>query len=199
MRGEKAKGVLKIESFEGNNNERKRAQYLLTLLQTGNESKARKTSGLTRKAHQRILDMMAKRGSFMDAPRSGRPAVYQEATLEGAQDFLITFDKGYLTGTQLHQLLVEKGMIHSSANVNVFMRHLRKHVESQGQKLIANSVKTTFFISNSDAADRVAYARTMMEQLRSSKSLEQFIFVDETTLEESPHPKGEVLDLQKRR
>jgi hypothetical protein len=69
------------------------------------------------------------------------------------------------------------------------MEHLRLHVEAKGHKLIVNSTKTIFYITINDVVQRVQYAQHMMDILK-TQPLDMIIFADETTLEESPHPKG---------
>ena len=53
------KGLPIVKSFEGNENELKRAKYILAFLQTGSKAKACKASGLSKKAHVRIVEMFS--------------------------------------------------------------------------------------------------------------------------------------------
>ena len=102
-------------------------------------------------------------------------------------------DEGCLNGKQLQQKLVKEGALHPTSDVDVFLRHLHKHVTGQGHRLITNSVKTTFLITLSDVAARVTYAHAMLNQLKASKALDSLIFVDEVIVEESAHPKGRMM------
>jgi hypothetical protein len=190
MRNKKDKGLLTVKSFEGNANELKRAKYILAFLQTGSIAYASKVSGLSRKAHSRIVEMFIQRGHAFDGQRSGRPVVYSDSQMEAAVDLLAGQEEGLLSGTQAHSKLVEAGSLHSTSAVQPFMQHLRKHVKGQGHQLITNSVKTTFSIDQKDMPERVAYARTMLDILEKKGGLNSLIFVDETTLEAVPHPKG---------
>jgi hypothetical protein len=194
MKGKSMNRTLRIESFEGNKDEHKRALYILAFLQTGQASFARKVSGLSRMAHQRIVSMIAARGHAFDVERPGRPVTYHPAILEAACNFLVTHQESFLNGSQLRQKLVQEGILHASSKRDIFMQHLRECVMSRGHRLITNSVKTTFFISRSDSAVRLEYAHAMLEMLRNTKSIDNLIFIDETTLEESPHPKGEWIE-----
>ena len=182
-----------VESFEGNANELKRAKYILAFLQRGNIGYACKASGLSRKAHTRIMEMFVQRGHAFDGQRSGRPVVYSDSEMESAIDLLVGEENGLLSGRQLHNRLVQSGLLHSTSAIRPFLHHLREYVEGQGHRLITNSVKTTFFITRGDMTARVDYAHTMLNMLKKERTLSNLIFVDETTLEAVPHPKGTYL------
>lgn len=190
MKGKLARPVVTIKAFEGNSSERRRASHILAFLQTGSKAFACKTSGLSRMAHQRIIQMFIDRGHAFDSERSGRPMAYTAPIMEAGYATLISNEEGCLNGKQLQQKLVKEGVLHPSSDVDVFLRHLHQYVKGQGHRLITNSVKTTFFITLSDVAARVAYAHAMLDELKASKALDNIIFVDEVIVEESPHPKG---------
>jgi len=178
-----------IKEFNGTKNELKRATYILTFLRTRSEAEACKASGLSIKAHARIIRMFAARGDAYDGERPGRPVVYTDAIMEAAYETLIDKDSGLLTGHQLKKMLVDEGLLGPTSDDKVFMQHLRQYIMSQGHRLITNSVKTTFFLKLSDVVDRYKYGNEMMEVLK-TRELASLVFVDEVTLEESPHPKG---------
>jgi hypothetical protein len=186
----KDKGLLTVKSFKGNANELKRAKYILAFLQTGSIAYACKVSGLSAKAHSRIEEMFIQRGHAFDGQRSGRPVVYSDSQMVAAVDLLTGQEEGLLNGKQAHNHLVEAGSLHRTSAVQPFMLHLRKYVKGQGHQLITNSVKTTFFVDHRDMGERVAYAHTMLDILQKKGALDNLIFVDETTLEAVPHPKG---------
>jgi transposase len=183
------KVVTEIQSFSGNTNERNRAVYLLVFLQTASDAMARKVSGLGQHAQSRLIQMLMERGSILDAPRSGRPREWTEDKLAKALDILKEEDRVFLTGRALLQIMVDKGYTEPSADVDHFMRRFREYVKSLGHKLTVNSTRTIFFLAVGDVIKRVKYASSMQVQLQHSP-LEMVIFADETTLEESPHPKG---------
>jgi hypothetical protein len=88
---------------------------------------------------------------------------------------------------------VHEGALHPTLDVAVFLKRLREYISRRGHRLITNSVKTTFFISLTDKAERLKYANDILEQLKKERSLESLIFVDEVTYEPSPHPKGKTI------
>jgi hypothetical protein len=179
-----------VSNFDGSKDELARAKYILAFLQTGSRAYAAKASGLSVKAHGRIVKMFAQRGNAFDCKRPGRPVLYTEAIMEAAYEMLISQEEDLLTGKQLQRMLCDEGVLQSSSDVDIFMKHLRQYVESQGHRLITNSTKTTFFLAISDVAARLKYCKEMLEELN-SRPLSGLIFSDETALEESPHPKGD--------
>jgi len=179
-----------VKAFDGNSEELKRAKYILAYLQMGSTSEARRASGLSRNAHDRIVKMFSQRGHAFDKQRPGRPLVYTDAIMEAAYERLTNTDSGPLSGRQLKTLLVNEGVISEASSHAAFMKHLRAYIEGQGHRLITNSVKTTFFITLTDVVDRLKYCRKMSALLKDPGALDGLTFVDEVTLEESPHPKG---------
>jgi hypothetical protein len=178
-----------VSNFDGNKDELARAKYILAFLQTGSRTFAKKASGLSAKAHGRIVKMFIQRGNALDCERRGRPELYTEAIMEAAYEMLVANEEDLVTGRQLQRMLCDEGVLQPSSDVDIFMKHLRQYVEGQGHRLITNSTKTTFFLAISDVGARLKYCKQMLEALHSSP-LSALIFSDETTLEESPHPKG---------
>jgi hypothetical protein len=179
-----------IEQFKGTESELKRAKYVLVFLETGNKRLALKKSGLSRAAHSRIIDMYKQRGHALDAERSGRPAVYTQSVMETAVSTL-TSHKGTMSGPELHQKVIQQGILHPSSDRQRFLSSLRQHVRQQGHQLVANCTKTLFYISKEDEQERLAYAKKLHDRLNLDLILNHLWFIDEVTIEEEPHPKGE--------
>lgn len=184
-----AKLVTKVKEFDGSQTELARATFLLVYLQTGSTSLAAKHSGLQPRELKKIIELLAAHGSLSDSPRSGRPIVYTPDKMDIAFQLLVDNDEGSMTGQDLMGKLVDQGVLPHNADVDTFLHHFRQHVEANGHKLILNSTKTIFYIAVNDVVQRVHYAQHMMDALK-TQPLDMIIFVDETTLEESPHPKG---------
>jgi hypothetical protein len=182
--------LLTVKHFEGTSQELARSKYQLAFMQTGSRPYACKASGLSPHAHQRIINMLSERGHTFEHERSGRPQVYTDIQMEAAYEALTQQEEAPLTGVALLKKLIADGEIHTTATAKRFLEHLRAYIQSQGQRLITNSSKTTFFISIKDVADRQRYAHTMQAELQ-SRPLESIVFADEVIVEESAHPKGE--------
>jgi hypothetical protein len=186
-------GHMRIRNFDGNNQELQRSLYVLEFLLTGSRESAKLASGLTGNCHDRIIEMYRDRGHHFDAFRSGRPTSYTLEMMQEALHFLINYEEGYLAGTDLWQKLVDRGTLHDTSCVDRFMYHFRAYVESKGMKLITNSTKTVFLLTHQDVKERLRYAQQLLP-IMNPRQLDMVIFVDETTLEESPHPKGDMLN-----
>lgn len=180
-----------IVNFVGTEQERKRAIYVLVFLQTCDRKLAARESGLSTKCHNRIVAMFRDRGHIFEHERSGRPATYTEAMMEQAFDMLINYDEGYLTGTDLWRKLKEADVLHQESSIDPFMKCFHAYVKHKGLKLITNSMKTIFLLTKDDVRDRYSYAAQLLPRMTSAQ-LEMVIFVDETTMEECPHPKGKL-------
>jgi hypothetical protein len=183
--------VKTFRTFEGTDTERKRAVFILVFLQTGSESEAMKASGLSSKALERIIHSFADQGDFRERQRPGRPVIYDADVMEAAYQYLVEWEEGYPSGPALMHKLVDEDILEHTVDVDILLDHLKRHVRAMGHILIVDSTKTTFFLTATDVVSRVKFAHLMVEELRSHPA-DMVIYVDETTLEESPHPKGEV-------
>ena len=189
--GNSASGPFRIKSFQGTPQEERRATFVLAFLSTKSEAVARKASGLSKNALPRITAMFHERGHVFNGERTGRPRVHDTALMELAYDTLVEYTEGFLTGRELLDLLIKGGHVEANADVDTFLMRLTEYVMGQGHRLIKNSTKTIFFISLRDIHDRREYSLSMLQHL-DEFPLDMLIFIDETTLEESPHPKGVV-------
>lgn len=169
--------------------EHRRVVYLLSVLQTADDAHAREVSGLGPHARQRITHMLATRGSVHDAPRSGRPTIYTDKVMGKAVKVLVENDEGFLNGHELLLKLKDMGVLAVHADIDNFLNHLHNYVKSLGYKVTVNNTKTIFFLSAADIVKRVKFAAELLPEL-GPEALDMVIFIDETTLEESPHPKG---------
>jgi hypothetical protein len=183
--------TINICTFKGTAQNLARARYVLAFLQTSNRVYAATASGLSRHAHERIIKGLAQNGHLGENERSGRPPLYTEDNLEAAYQLLSNQKYGKLTGVDLLRQLKANGKMHATAEPKRFMQHLGAFILKKGHRLITNCTKTTFFISDHDAQARVEYAKWWLAKL-DTVPLTCLVFVDEITLEESPHPKGKL-------
>lgn len=176
-------------NFQGTARALARAKWLVAYLQTNDKAYACRVSGLSHHAYERILRMLCRNGHLEDSDRSGRPHVYTEAMMEAAYVKVVNDNTLKLTGTSLVKLLKREGQLHLQADVRWFIRKLTAHIKKKGQKLITNYTRTTFFLTKRDEDLRLTHAHAMLKLLDAGY-LNNIVFEDEVTLEESPHPKG---------
>lgn len=179
-----------IADFHGTRNERKRAVYLLVLMQTESRAKARHASGLDPSSEKRLLEKLSTHGDFRDAPRSGRPAKYTEAKMQQAADYLTAHDRDLFNGQRLMDRMQAEQIMHGPVTRGLFLQHLKDHLKQQGHPLQVNSTKTVFYLSDKDHKTRLTFAQSL-EANSSARPWDMAIFVDETTKERTPHPKSE--------
>lgn len=183
--------TVNVCTFKGTAQTLARARYVLAFLQTSNKVYAASASGLSCHAHKRIIKGLAQNGHLGESARSGRPPLYTEDQLEAAYELLANQKYGKLTCVDLLRQLKADEKMHATAEPKRFLKHLHAFILKKGHRLITNCTKTTFFISDHDAMARVEYAKWWLTQL-TTVPLSCLVFVDEITLEESPHPKGKV-------
>ncbi|MCA3166309.1 MAG: hypothetical protein ING21_07390 [Burkholderiales bacterium] len=151
-------------------------------------------AGLSRADKQRLARLLTrfeKRGTQLDAPRSGRPIIYTDEKMEAAVQKLIQYKQGYLTTPQLVSKLVKAGKLHKPVDLPTFRAHLKAYVKKMGHQLIMSYTHTTFFLMKQDLMARVIYCTNMQSWL-AQHQLHELVFVDETQLAAAPAPKGEL-------
>jgi hypothetical protein len=182
-----------FKAFSGNARERKRAQYLLAFLQTGSQAKAERLSGSSCKMHERIIKLLIDTGDIYDRKSSPKPTKYTPQVMQRVYNVLTDKKAPRLTGRKLMKKSKEEGTLHQTAERKAFMKRLHATVRSKGHRLSTNSTENTFYITKKDEGDRMKYSHHLLNLLQQSPDvLSGLIFVDETTLEEAPHPKGKI-------
>jgi len=167
----------------------KRLEWVYHFLKTGSEGQANKLAMTGRGYRARLVRHIEATGSLDDKPRSGRPPEYSVPAMEEALRLLKAHEDDLLTMKDLHRLLVSKGILKERSTTKTFSQHFKSCVASLGHRLTVNSTSTLPFLRATDKPERVKYCKAMLAVLK-YRPLEDFWFVDETTVEESPHPKG---------
>lgn len=164
-------------------------KWLLIFLDTSSASKAGRQTGLGAKAKGIVKRRLQSTGTLGARPSTGRPVKYTAEVCQLSIQLLEEHSTWLLTLQELLQLLVDMGAVETPVNRDTFSRHLREHVHSQGRYINTTSQRTIFLLAASDYPARLEFAASMLELLKTIK-LEDIIFVEETTWEEGPHPKG---------
>ena len=170
-------------------NEPKRLQYLEARLAGKSRKQACKEAAIARSTSYRVEARLADTGCLDDRPRPGRPRRYTPELLRLATQLLVE------DGARLHSLptimalLRERGVVAGPAKMDRFAAAWKKYVREQGAELLTRSTGTQLLLTSKDAQARVQFAKEM-QAIISQHGLLKCIFVDETTLEEFPHPKA---------
>jgi hypothetical protein len=183
--------ITRIKNFQGTAAEHKRAVFALVFLQTRSVVKAARAAHSKPSLLKSIIGAIVDHGDIRERPRSGRPLSYTDEVLEEACRILADKEQCFLTGTTLMKVLVERGIWPKEVNVDLLLKHLKEYCRRTSRVLVVNSTKALFFLKDADAVARVSYATSLLQELE-DQQLDNVIFVDETTHEESPHPKGKM-------
>jgi hypothetical protein len=173
---------------------RKRAVYVAAFMETGSKKRAMHASGLGPHAHKRIIQQLRDRHTLEDAPRTGAPIMFTAAVMDACLQKLLTLQdeaSGLVTGSDLHMACIRDGTLWEGADYGQFLKQFHVYVKSLGHQLNMNSKACTFFLAKGDIPKRYTFGTTWVEVLSTLAALDHVIFIDETTIEESPHPKGE--------
>lgn len=173
--------------------EKRKAEYLIGYLEEPGDDRAkdaagRAASGAGHHEKRRILECLKKNMSLRDSSRPGGPCYYDDELLAKAEAMLLADTTGMMTGEELHRQCKETGILWPKSDKDQFIMRLKEYVTQHGHKLNTSSRANTFFLAKSDMKDRVKFSTKMLPTVQ--RSLHSLVFVDETTIEESSHPKG---------
>lgn len=171
--------------------EAKRLKFTIGYLATGSDAAAAEFSGLSKQhTRVRLVDYLARHGSFSEAPHPRASPKFTPQVLEEAKDYMVAADDVRYTCGQVIAHLVDDGLLDLPVNHTNFLRRFKEYLAGQGCTLVVNSTSMVFEITPDAARQRAAVAEQFLQELGSDYQLEDIIFEDETTFEEGPHPKG---------
>jgi hypothetical protein len=169
---------------------RQRLLYIIAYLKTGSKVRAAKEAGYTsHNAHKRVLEHLEEWGRLEEAPHVRPPAKFTNAVMEEAMTQLLACDHD-LTTEQLVGLLEQQGVLQAPTNCHNFLQHFKEYVGEQELTLKVADTSSTFRISEKTAEERYTFCSQKLQLLETDFKLENMVVCDETTFEESPHPKG---------
>jgi transposase len=169
--------------------EARRAELILLLLKGSSLNAAMAKTHTSKRLLGRLVKAWEERGTYLDAPHSGRPKKHNESTMARAVELISDCSGVQYTIPKLVNKMKEEGDLDHMADKQAFTRSLHEHVKAMGHTLQTKSTETTFFLTNSDHSVRVDYSNDMLQRILKGQ-LDNMIFIDETQLSEGPHPKG---------
>lgn len=119
-----------------------------------------------------------------------KPVKYTDDVLQAAYDILADPPEGLYTGPSLLQRLLQDQVLSPPADTDSLLQHLKRFCEAKGHRLYTTYTGTIFLITPATKQQRVRWCHSMQEHLQAFP-LQDWIFEDETTIEEQPHPKCE--------
>ena len=151
---------------------------------------AKKLAHQYRGVGRNIRRLTRETGDICDRPKSGHPIRYDAELLDKATALLVEQEE------ELHNIpsfvaeLELQGVLVKPYDPRAFMTAWKERVKEQGHFLNTESTRSLFLICKKDAPTRVRFARDMLELLEDPDAIDRLVFVDETTIEQSPHPKS---------
>jgi hypothetical protein len=138
----------------------------------------------------RLIEHLKTYGTFAEAAHHKAPTKFTDAVMAAAQQQLLDSADSALTTADLVHALEQAGLLTAPTDSHNFLVRFKEHVAAQGLTLQVGATSTIFRITEESALERSSVARTLLQLAPTDARLQDFIFVDETTFEESPHPKG---------
>lgn len=168
----------------------KRAEYVIARLEGASDKKAYRRAGYRCSPLKRILSALRERHTIEHAPRSGRPSIFTESVMAAALDLLLEHEYDRMKGSGLCQLVVDEGWLKEPVDRQNFTAHFISYLKGLGYHPRTNAHNTIFFLKACDMPQRVDFCTSAQDELTHA-AIVNFFWVDETTVEECPHPKGE--------
>lgn len=169
-----------------------RSVWLGTFLLSGFDvAAAARASGLTDpRTPEKLGHLLLETHGLADRPRSGRQRKYTDDTCDAAQEHVVSSPSPYYSNRNLVADLRRSGKAPPKSNDRCFQRALRGHLQQKGLKLLYGQRSRPFSIVSSQAKKRLDWCVKHLPDFLTEEQLRQYTFEDETTVEESPHPKG---------
>jgi hypothetical protein len=138
----------------------------------------------------RLAEHLEKYGTFAEAPHHKAPTKFTNAVMAAALQHLVDSAESAFTTADLVHDLEQAGWLAAPTDNHNFLVRFKEYVAAQGLTLMVGDTSTIFRITEESALERYNVAQTLLQLASTDAELQQFVFVDETTFEESPHPKG---------
>jgi hypothetical protein len=137
-----------------------------------------------------VLGQLEQHGTFAEVQHHRAPIKFTSEVMAAAQRKLLEMADTALTTGDLVLLLEQAGVLTAPTDHHNFLVHFKEHLAGQDLTLQVGATDTIFRITEESAAERYIMAGKLLELVPTDAALQNFIYVDETTFEESPHPKG---------
>ena len=170
--------------------ERDRVMYAVCVLEGSSPAAAAKSLGHDHKYGARVTQHLKQYGTFAEVGHHKGPTKFTSEVMAAAQQKLVDSADVSLTTGDLVQLLEQDGLLAAPTDRHNFLVRFKEHLAAEGLTLQVGSTSTIFRITEESALERYSVAYSLLQLVPNDAALQDFIFEDETTFEESPHPKG---------
>ena len=171
--------------------QQQRAEFLIVLLDTPEAKRVQKQLGI--KDHsflKRLKSNLAEYASIADALRSGRGKKYTAELLGQARDQLLEGESYVWSKASFVDSLIAEGILAEGTSIDGFWEAFVAFMQQQGLRLVYGTQRLTFAMSSQHASTRLSWCK-QQQNIITSRTVKDYWFTDEITLEYGPHPSGE--------
>lgn len=144
-------------------------------------------TGIDRKTFKAAIKNFWEHASVKTSAPKRKRSVYTDEAMQQAYQMLVgTTEQLYLA--EVYAKWKAQNNIQGGSKKR-FSEALKTYAKVRGDRLIVNSRKKLHFLKKTDIEERETFSRTMLNILK-EKSLEDFIFADETVYADSPNTAG---------
>lgn len=179
-------GMVKVTDSQ-----RKRAKLFILLLQGSAVDAAIKKLKIKNKSYvSKLISHLGETSSLADAPRSGRPEKYSSDVLSKAKDFLLGLEDAAFCCKDVVAAMIDEDVIPEDTPWASFWPKFIKYLSSQEIYLVWGIQRLTFAMNKRHVKARLQWCHEN-KLIFTDRTMKQFWFTDEISLEYGGHPKGE--------
>lgn len=167
-----------------------RVLYAICVLGGTPPSAAAASLGHTHHYGPRLVEHLKKYGTFAEAEHNRAPSKFTPEVMAAAKQQLLDMADTELTTEDLVRELEQRGWLTAPTNCHNFLVRFKEYLAAHDLTLQVGSTSMIFRITEESASEREKVARKLLELVPNDAALQNIVFEDETTFEESPHPKG---------
>jgi hypothetical protein len=137
-----------------------------------------------------LAEHLRKYGTFAEAEHHKVPIKFTDEVMAAAQQHLLNSADRALTTAALVHDLEQAGRLTAPTDCHNFLVRFKQYLAAQDLTLQVGATSTIFRITEESALERYSVSAKLLQLTPTDAALQDFIFIDETSFEESPHPKG---------
>ena len=138
----------------------------------------------------RLAEHLEKYGTFAEAGHHRAPTKFTDEVMAAAKQLLLDSADRAITTADLVRELEQTGQLTAPTDNHNFLVRFKQYLHAHDLTLQVGATSTIFRITEDSALERSSVSADLLALLAAGAELQDFVFADETTFEESPHPKG---------
>jgi hypothetical protein len=167
-----------------------RVVYTIAVLEGALPAAAAVELGHSHNYTPRLAEHLRKYGTFAEAAHHKAPTKFTDEVMAAAQQLLLDSADRALTTPDLVRELEQNGWLTAPTDCHNFLVRFKEYLAAHDLTLQVGATSTIFRITEESALERYSVSAKLLQLAPTDAALQDFIFIDETSFEESPHPKG---------